>query len=107
MRRLIVCLLVLGSAPSLAQASARSYSLPTEGGKAISACLADGQSCGKPAADHFCQLAGYSEAILFARERVTSAVALDSDRRCDGEACEAFTRIKCYTPGEGEQASAG
>lgn len=106
MRRLFAIALILAAASSQAQASARSYSLPTGGGQAISACLADGQGCGKPAADRFCQMAGYAESILFARAHVPSAIAVDGNQQCEGEFCEAFTRIKCYTPAEGEQASA-
>jgi hypothetical protein len=107
MYRLMMCALLLAATPSLAGAATRSYSLPTDQGKAISDCLADGQSCGKAAADQFCRMAGFSESILFAREHVASAAALDGNRRCNGEACEAFTRIKCYTPDDAEQASAG
>jgi hypothetical protein len=107
MRRLIALLIVISGMPLAAEASVRSFTLPTETGRAVSDCLSDGQSCGKPAADLFCKKEGYAESILFARQRVTMASALDGDRRCEGESCEAFTRIKCYTPSEGEQASAG
>lgn len=99
----VLALLSFGSFE--ASASARSYSLPTQDGEAISACLADGATCGKAAADQFCKQAGYQESILFARERVGRAVALDSETVCTGETCEAFTRIKCYTPKSAEQAS--
>lgn len=107
MRRLVAILILTTATPAFADAAVRSFSLPTESGQAISACLSDGQSCGKPAADQFCKKEGFAESILFARERVTIAAALDGDRRCEGETCEAFTRIKCYTPGEGDQANGG
>lgn len=109
MKRLIAVLAVLaasGSVASMAQASTRSYSLPTDGGKAISACLADGSTCGKPAADQFCKMAGYSESILFQRQAVAAALVLDGAQICEGDSCQAFTRIKCYTPTVEEQASA-
>lgn len=89
-----------------ASAASRSYSLPTDGGQAISACLADGSTCGKPVADQFCKMAGYSESILFQRQPVTAAIVLDAPTRCEGDSCQAFTRIKCYTPVDEEQASA-
>ena len=107
MGRFFISLVLLAAAPSLAGAATRSYSLPTDRGQAISDCLADGRSCGKAAADQFCRMAGFTESILFSRQPVNSALALDGARRCDGESCEAFTRIKCYTPDDSEQASAG
>ena len=67
-------------------------------GTAISACLANGTSCGKPAADAFCQMEGYREAILFSREPAERSLALDSRAICATGACEAFARIKCYQP---------
>lgn len=105
MRRLITALALLASATT-AEAASRSFSLPTDATSAISACLADGTSCGKPAADQFCKMAGFSEAILFQRQPVTAAIVLDAQSRCEGDTCQAFTRIKCYTPAEEEQASA-
>lgn len=104
MGRLILLVILTAALPAAAQASTRSYSLPTDGA-AVSACLSDGV-CGKAAADHFCKMAGYSESILFSRQPVASALFIDGDSRCEGKTCEAFTRIKCYTPAEDEQASA-
>ena len=103
MRRLILIAILIAALPAVPQASTRSYTLPTDGA-AVSACLSDGE-CGKAAADHFCKMAGYSESILFSRQPVASAIIIDGNRRCEGESCEAFTRIKCYTPAEDEQAS--
>ena len=105
MLRLLAAIALLVFACDSAFAAARSYSMPTENGQAISACLAGGTTCGKPAADHFCKQAGYEESILFARERVSTAIMLDSQAVCTGENCEAFTKIKCYTPKGAEQAS--
>lgn len=105
MRRLLLTVILTAALPAFAEASSRSYSLPTATGQAISDCLADGTSCGKAAADQFCKKEGYTESILFAREHVNSAASIDGAHRCDGDTCEAFTRIKCYTPDESEQAS--
>jgi hypothetical protein len=90
-----ICLL-LGTAA--AEASTRSYFSPMSESQRISACLADGQSCGKQAADAFCQQEGFKESILFAREAVAKARILNTDKFCEGESCEAFKRIKCYMP---------
>jgi hypothetical protein len=83
-----------------AEASTRSYSFPKSEGIVIGACLADGISCGKVAADAFCRKEGFAESILFAREAVTTARILDSGTMCEGGSCEAFKRIKCYQPKE-------
>ncbi len=40
----------------------------------------------------------YAESILFAREPAASVRILDSDAMCEGQACEAFVKIKCYQP---------
>jgi hypothetical protein len=104
---ILVCLALAAAFTKTAEASTRSYFLPLANGQAVSACLADGTTCGKPAADHFCRSAGYDESILFAREPVGSALALDSEQLCEGASCQAFTRIKCYTPKGAEQANAG
>jgi hypothetical protein len=106
MIRVIAAMAVLVAGSLDAGAAARSYTLPTQDGQAISACLADGARCGKPAADHFCKRAGYEESILFARARVSTAIILDSELVCTGDTCEAFTRIKCYSPKGAVQANA-
>jgi hypothetical protein len=90
-----LCLLLSTAA---AEASTRSYFAPKAESQPISACLADGQTCGKQAADAFCQQEGFKESILFAREAVTKARILDSGNFCEGPKCEAFKRIKCYMP---------
>jgi hypothetical protein len=89
-----ICLL-LGTAT--AEASTRSYFSPKAENQPISACLANA-TCGKQAADAFCQKEGFKESILFAREAVDKARILDSEQFCEGDQCEAFKRIKCYQP---------
>ena len=92
---LIVLTLLLATG---AQASTRSFFSPLEEGHRVGACLSDGATCGKPVADQFCQRAGFAESILFAREAVTSARQIDTGDMCEGETCQAFSRIKCYQP---------
>lgn len=79
------------------QAATRSYFSPAKEGQRIGTCLANGTSCGKVAADAFCKREGYSESILFAREPAVTTRILDSDAMCE-VGCEAFKRVKCYTP---------
>jgi hypothetical protein len=90
-----------------AEASTRSYFSPKADGIVIGACLADGTSCGKVAADAFCKKEGFAESILFARESVTTARILDSGAMCEGARCEAFKRIKCYLPKEAATGAVG
>ena len=90
-----------------AEASTRSYFSPKADGVVIGACLADGTSCGKMAADAFCKKEGFAESILFAREPVTTARILDSGMMCEGASCEAFKRIKCYQPKEEASSAVG
>jgi hypothetical protein len=97
MRILSIAICVLLSTAA-AEASTRSYFAPKSESQPISACLADGQSCGKQAADAFCQKQGFKESILFSRENVTKARILDTNQFCEGDTCEAFKRIKCYLP---------
>jgi hypothetical protein len=99
MRIPLLALALLLSATT-AEASTRSYFSPKANGIVIGACLADGTSCGKMAADAFCRQEGLTESILFAREAVTTARILDSGAMCEGVSCEAFKRIKCYLPKE-------
>ena len=81
---------------SQAQASeVRTYFTPELDGQRINACLATG-ACGKPAADAFCKVEGYDQAMLFQRERSQSARLIDSDKLCDGD-CTAFRQVKCFT----------
>lgn len=90
-----ICLLL---SSATAEASTRSFFSPKAESQPISACLADGQTCGKQAADAFCQKQGFKESILFARESVATARILDSGGLCKGAQCQAFKRIKCYDP---------
>jgi hypothetical protein len=96
--RIPLLALVLLLVATGAEASTRSYFSPKANGIVIGACLADGKSCGKVAADAFCRQEGFTESILFAREAVTTARILDSGAMCEGGSCEAFKRIKCYQP---------
>ncbi|MCK6451439.1 MAG: hypothetical protein L6R19_11375, partial [Alphaproteobacteria bacterium] len=59
-------------------------------------CLHWGRDCGKPAADAFCRLAGFSEAASFARARPGSRSYVLGDKRyCDQPGCIGFARVGC------------
>jgi hypothetical protein len=83
-------------AANTADAATRSYFTPMDEGQRIGACLSDGISCGKVAADAFCKSQGFSESILFAREPVMTARSIDTGQLCAGETCQAFKRVKCF-----------
>jgi hypothetical protein len=95
--RLVFVLIALACATE-AQASTRSYAFPMVDGHRVSACLSDGATCGKPAADAFCKTQGFAESLMFAREEVAEARALDVKEATATGPQEAFKRIKCYLP---------
>jgi hypothetical protein len=97
-RIFIIATVLLTATPSFA--AVKTYFAPQHDGTRLSSCLADNNTCGKAVADAFCQREGFSESILFAREAVSEARLLDGETLCSGSACEAFTRIKCYSSGE-------
>jgi hypothetical protein len=85
-----------------ASAAARSYSNPVHLGEYIHQCLADGFTCGKPAADAFCRLEGYENALSFRLQRdparISTAVMLDSGRVLRGADAQPFDAVKCWRP---------
>jgi hypothetical protein len=95
--RLAIVLVALACSTQ-AEASTRSYSFPMVDGHRVSACLADGATCGKPAADAFCKQQGFTESVMFAREEVAEARALDLKEAPVTGPQKAFKRIKCYLP---------
>lgn len=66
-------------------------------------CRDWGTNCGKPAADRFCQIKGYTASIDFAKESAVDFVTqvLVGGRRCDGSSrhCDSFKNIKCVASG--------
>jgi hypothetical protein len=103
---LIAAMSLLSAGFAEAGASIRIYTLPQQDGYLLSACLNNGDTCGKPIADAWCQSNGYREALTFERER-REAVArvLNSSAFCDGPVCETFRQIKCYTPASTQSAA--
>lgn len=85
-----------------ASAAARSYSNPVYLGEYIHQCLADGFTCGKAAADAFCRLEGYENALSFRLQRdparISTAVMLDSGRVLRGADAQPFDAVKCWRP---------
>jgi hypothetical protein len=103
MRTLIAGLVLLTTLTAAHAGEVRNYFAPQFEGQRINACLSDG-ACGKAAADAFCKVEGFDQAMLFQRERSASARLIDSDKVCDGD-CTAFRQVKCYTARDDLQAA--
>jgi hypothetical protein len=95
MRKLLAALVLLTLVPQVQASEVRNYFAPQLDGQRVNACLSDG-ACGKPAADAFCRVEGYDQAMLFQREQASSARVIDSDKVCDGK-CSTFRQVKCFT----------
>ena len=95
MRALLASLMLLTLIPQAQASEVRNYFSPQLDGHRIHACLSDG-ACGKAAADAFCKIEGYDEAMLFQREPSDQARVIDSEKVCAGN-CTAFRQVKCYT----------
>jgi hypothetical protein len=60
-------------------------------------CYGQKQSCGKPAADSFCNRMGYIQAKSFVKEQQVQATkTIGSQELCFGTQCNAFKMIICY-----------
>jgi hypothetical protein len=90
-----------------AAAAVRTYFSPEIGGYLAGSCLADGRSCGKPAADAWCKTKGWNNALIFQRDTAPAVTRLiDSGELCAGPACMAFRQIKCFSPETAEASPA-
>jgi hypothetical protein len=87
-----------------AAAAARSYSSPTHLGQQIHRCLADGTTCGKPAADAFCKLQGFDSALNFRLQhdpaQISTTIVIDSGQRLRAPEAEPFQMVKCWRPND-------
>ena len=95
MRALLAGFLLLATVGQSQAGEVRNFFAPQVGGEPINACLTDG-ACGKAAADAFCKVEGYDQAMIFQREPAQTARLIDSDKICDGK-CTAFKQVKCFT----------
>ena len=93
-------LAILVATAATGEAAARNFFLPNVGGVRLASCLANPESCGKPTADAFCVVQGFSQAIMFQREPASSTRQLNSDSVCEGANCTSFRQIKCIGPGK-------
>lgn len=73
----------------------RSFDAPKFKGVRVDNCLNWANSCGKPAADYFCQRSGYQRAESFATGHFRPTYVLGDSKVCDEPGCVAFTQIVC------------
>ncbi len=84
---------------SMSQAQVRNFFAPVIAGARLDACLSNAGDCGKPAADAFCKVQGYENALIFQREATALPTRrLVSGDTCEGGSCTAFKQIKCFAP---------
>lgn len=84
------------------RAEARSYSQPKFLGQPVDRCLSGGDSCGKIAADAFCRLKGYENALNFRLQRdpaqISTSILVDSGKLLRVPAALPFQMVKCWRP---------
>jgi hypothetical protein len=67
-------------------------------GYGIDRCLADGSSCGTPAATAYCRSHEFSQAASFRkvdRDDITGAIPTAGGTGCHGSKCDEFVAIEC------------
>lgn len=75
---------------------------PKVKGVRIDWCLNWAKDCGKPAADHFCQMQGHAEAASFAKQAGAGPTrVLGTSQLCDDKSCDGFQSITCTGDLEG------
>jgi hypothetical protein len=94
----LISLTILAASTATGQAAARNFFQPNVDGVRLASCLANPESCGKPTADAFCVVQGFSQAIMFQREPASLTRQLNSDSMCEGDSCSSFRQIKCMGP---------
>jgi hypothetical protein len=94
----LISLTIIVASTATGQAAARNFFQPNVDGVRLASCLANPESCGKPTADAFCVVQGFSQSIMFQREPASLTRQLNSDSLCEGANCSSFRQIKCTGP---------
>ncbi len=72
------------------------FQRPKLKGKRLDWCLTWGSSCGKPAADAYCELKGYDNAVTFRiAENIGHTRIISSKQICEDQTCDGFNNITC------------
>jgi hypothetical protein len=88
----------------------KTFHNPTIGGKFVDRCLYWARQCNKPAADRFCQLAGFAGASSWRWDYKRPTVILGSGRVCDlanPRGCGGFSQITCIRTQAGPSTGMG
>lgn len=86
----------LGAAPSAFAEPTKTFTYPKTGGIALDWCKTWATNCGKPAADKFCSVKGYSKSISYKKENnVGYTRILQTGQICNAPGCDSFKFIKC------------
>lgn len=100
-RTIAAAFALLATTASVSQAEVRNFFAPAVEGARLDACLSNANDCGKPAADAFCKVQGFENALIFQREPTAVPTRrLASGEVCEGGSCTAFKQIKCFAPGD-------
>lgn len=97
MFRLVLILLVTSSAHAGNQQNYyRTFWNPVYHGHRLNYCMSEGQKCGMPVANHYCQLMGYEQAIKQVIDYQVGMTQAFSERKpCKSWQCNGFTLIRC------------
>ncbi len=97
-------IVLLGLAAGPLFAAARTYTDPIYLGDPVHRCLANNTECGKPAADAFCKLEGYDNALSFQVmkdvSRVATARTVDTGTVLIAPEAHPFQLVKCWRPSQ-------
>jgi hypothetical protein len=58
-------------------------------------CLHWGTECGMPAANRYCELAGYANAVDFRAGPLSPTLVLGDQKFCNGAICNGFLEVRC------------
>jgi len=91
----ILLILIAVLIPAAAQEQRRAYDHPRVTGYAVDNCLYFGETCGKPAADAFCDRRGYRESESYRVAPARPTMVLGEDRTCDADFCVGLRDVVC------------
>lgn len=95
---MLAVLITATASPANAAMSARNFFSPNYLGQPVAFCLESDRTCGKPAANVWCQQNGYDEALNFARKTPAAGAQLrfaDTGNISAGQDSLTFRQIKC------------
>jgi hypothetical protein len=90
---------LLAGAADAAQGERRMFIIPNDAdGYGIDRCLANGEHCGRAAANTYCQTHQFAQAMTYHkvdREEITGAIPADASGGCKAGRCDNLVAIVC------------